>query len=452
VGAIHQMVKALELDKVIDEHVHVFKIRNPYSESDHILSMAFNALAGGECLEDIEVLRQDEAYMDMLGAERIPDPTTAGDFLRRFDSAASIHTLMDSINFVRTRVWKHRRRMLGDRALIDMDGSVTPTLGEKKEGMAMSYKGEWGYHPLLISLGNTQEVMYLQNRAGSVASHENAAVLVDKAIAVCREAGFKEIMLRGDTDFSQTRHLDRWDADGVQFVFGYDAKKNLIAQAEGMPADAWSRLRRSGQVVTSGKEREKRENTKEALVIANEYNNIKLLSEDIAEFDYQPHACSRPYRMVVVRKNLSVEKGETRLFDDVRYFFYITNDSARRSDLILQEAMERCNQENLIAQLKGGVHALHNPAHDLLSNWAYMVIVSLAWTLKAWFALMLPHVEDREAMLKAKFRTFLNAVMLIPAQVVATGRRIVVRLLAYTAHARLLIAAMQAIKPLRFST
>ena len=145
------------------------------------------------------------------------------------------------------------------------------------------------------------------------------------------------------------------------------------------------------------------------------------------------------YRMIVLRKNLSVERGEDVLFDDVRYFFYLTNSAAHAPADVVKEANERCNQENLIAQLKGGVRALHAPVNTLNANWAYMVMASLAWTLKAWMALSLPtvprwrskHVAERARWLAMEFRTFVNAVLTIPAQIVRTGRQLVVRVLAW---------------------
>src|ERR1700734_3946703 len=133
---------------------------------------------------------------------------------------------------------------------------------------------------------------------------------------------------------------------------------------------------------------------------------------------YRPTACRKTYRLVVVRKNLTVEKGEIRLFDDYRYFFYLTNDWDRPATEIVFDANQRCNQENLHAQLKGGVRALQAPVDTLESNWAYMVMTSLAWNLKAWWALTLPappgrwqerHREEKHWVLKLEFRTFLNA-------------------------------------------
>jgi hypothetical protein len=449
VGAIHTLVKRLQLDREIDAAVRLFKKHLPYHESDHILNIAYSFLAGGRCLEDIEVLRQDEAYMDMLGALRIRDPTTAGDFLRRFREPASIEALMGAINRVRLKVWRSRRRQLSPRAILDVDGTITPTLGEKKEGMGISYKGTWGYHPLLVSLANTQEPLFLLNRPGNKTSETDAAPWIDRGIELCREA-FDEVLLRGDTAYSLTENFDRWDDDKVTFVLGYKAHKNLVAIADGLPGSAWQRFQRPQRIVPQHMQRERRENTKEQIVRENDYDNIVLQSEDITEFEYQPGACKKPYRMVVIRKNLSREKGERHLFDEIRYFFYITNDFGLAAEGIVALANQRANQENLIEQLKNGVRALHNPAHDLLSNWAYMVIASLAWSLKAWFALSQHRVADREHLLRLEFKAFLNAVMLIPAQVVRTGRRIVVKLMAYTHEAKAIISTIQAIPALRF--
>lgn len=96
-----------------------------------------------------------------------------------------------------------------------------------------------------------------------------------------------------------------------------------------------------------------------------EFKNICLQSEHVAEFDYSPTLCAKTCRVVVVRKNLSIEKGEQVLFDDVKYFFYITNDREMSASELVFCANDRCNQENLIAQLKNGVRALQAPVDNL---------------------------------------------------------------------------------------
>ncbi len=441
IGAIHTMARKIGLIEEIDKAVKILKQHKPYHESDHVLNIAYNILCGGQVLDDIELRRNDEVFLDALGTQSIPDPTTAGDLCRRF-GYRDIEILMDVINEIRLSVWQQQPREFTEQtARIDGDGTIVPTDGECKQGMDLSYKGIWGYHPLLISLANTQEPLYLLNRSGNRPSHEGAAMLFDKAIDLCHRAGFKDILLRGDTDFSQTVELDRWDESGVRFIFGYNATANLKSTANGLYEQEFIELiRHADQAFQTDKPRKRPENIKEKVVKERGFRNIRLRSEDVAEFYYQPCACERPYRMVVLRKNLSIERGDNVLFDDILYFFYITNDRTLSAQDVVAEAGQRCNQENLIAQLKNGVRALHAPVNTLMANWAYMVMASLAWSLKAWFALMLPvvgrwrskHTRERELILRMEFRTFLSSFIMLPAQIVLKGRRIIYRLLSWS--------------------
>jgi len=438
IGAIHLLVRKLELDQAIDHHLGLLKIHLPYHESDHVLNIAYNLLAGGTCLEHLELLRSDEAYLDALGARRVPDPTTAGDFCRRFDTPA-IFRLQAVFNATRLKVWRQQPKSFFDEATLDADGTMVETTGECKQGMDINYKGQWGYHPLVLSLANTGEPLFVVNRSGNRPSHEQAAFYFDRAISLCRRAGFRKIRLRGDTDFTQSEHLDRWDTQGVKFVFGIDATKTLYALAGELPPNAWKTLVRRPKHKVKTKPRRRPENVKQQVVEAREFQDIRLVKEHVAEFRYRPVKCKNAYRVVVVWKELEVYCGQKRLFDDACCFFYITNDGEKPAEEIVFEANRRCNQENLLAQLKGDVRSLVAPVDNLLSNWAYMVMGSLAWSLKAWAALMLPeegrwpekHREEKRKLLRMEFSTFRAAIMRIPAQVLSTGRRIVYRLLAW---------------------
>lgn len=439
IGMIHQMAVNLGLDQTINEELHIFKRHFPYTESDHILNIAYNLLAGGTHLEHLELRRQDEAYLDAVGAMRIPDPTTAGDFCRRFWES-HIDRLMEAINKTRLKVWSLQPpSFLEGEVFLDADGTMVETTGECKQGIDVNYKGQWGYAPLVVSVGNTGEPLYIHNRPGNRPSHEGAGFYLDKAVSFCHRAGVEQVTLRGDTDFTQTGRLDGWHEQGVRFIFGIDARENLYQRAEELPEMAWKRLQRPPRYEVATEPRRRPENVKQQIVVEREFEDIHLLEEYVADFAYQPSKCHRPYRVVVVWKELEVTRGLFKQFDQSRCFFYITNDWERSPEEIVRLANARCNQENLIQQLKSDVRALTAPLDNLESNWAYMVIASLAWTLKVWAGMLLPvegrwhkkHTEEKQKLVRMDFTTFRNAIINVPAQIIRTGRRLVYRLLGW---------------------
>jgi hypothetical protein len=457
IGAMHLLVRKLGLDQAIDRHLGLLKINLPYHDSDHVLNIAYNLVAGGTCLEHLEFLRQDEAYLDALGARRIPDPTTAGDFCRRFD-VADIVRLQEIFNATRRKVWQQQPAAFFEEAIIEGDGTMVETTGQCKQGMDINHKGQWGYHPLVISLANTGEPLYILNRPGNRPSHEQAAGYFDRAITVCRGAGFRKILMRGDTDFSQTEHLDRWDADGDRFIFGIDATDALYARAVDLPKSAWKELQRRPKYTVRTQPRRRPENVKQQIVEQRQFEDIRLVKEYVAEFIYRPVKCRKSYRVIVVWKDLDVYRGQKKLLDTERCFFYITNAWEMSNEEVVFGANDRCDQENLLQQLKSGVRSLSAPVDNLLSNWAYMVMASLAWSLKAWAALLLPeagrwsekHAEEKRKLLRMDFATFRRALISVPTQILRTGRKIVYRLLAWNPWQQVFFRLLDQIaRPLR---
>ena len=231
IGAMHLLVQRLGLVEDIDNSLELLKVHLPYHESDHVLNLTYNILAGGQRLEDIELRRNDEVFLNGLGAERIPDPTTAGDFTRRFDPA-DIERLQECFNRARLKVWQVQPAGFLKEAFVDVDGTIAQTYGECKAGMDISYKGIWGYAPLIVSLANTKEVLYLVNRPGNAVSHSGSVEWIDRAVElVSQVAG--SVTIRGDTDFTQTGQLDRWDQVGRKSF--WDSTQSQIGGAGRSP-------------------------------------------------------------------------------------------------------------------------------------------------------------------------------------------------------------------------
>lgn len=386
VSAMLKLAEHVGLTDAINNHVRLLKSHAPYHESDHVLAMVMNVLCNGSRLEHLERLRNDSTFLDAIGADSIPDPTTAGDFCRRFKQS-DIDALMQAINEARINVWKQQDDSFFDQALIDVDGVIVATT------------------------------------------------------ATCIAGGFRRIRMRGDCKFSQTEYLDGWDALGVRFQFGYEARTNLKEIADNLDASAWKKLTRALPNNKTDETRTKPTNVKRQIIRERNYVHLEQLHEEVAEFDYQPNACDKTYRMVVVRKNISKEQGDVRLIDDIRYLFYISNDlPAVSSEDILFGCNDRCDQENLIAQLSGGVRSLCAPVDNLESNWAYMVITSIAWNLKSWSALLTPvapgqeqeHRAEKKRLLTMEFKTFLSVFIHVPCQILRHARKTIHRLLNWT--------------------
>jgi hypothetical protein len=436
-GLLQSVVEATGLPELVDLNLDLLKRHKPYHESDHVLALAYNILTGGEKIEDLDRLRRNEAALDALGARRLPGATTAGDFLRRFD-AEQVGHLIDAMLRASANVWQTRPVSERRLALIDVDGTLVDTTGECKEKMDISFNGRWGFGPLVVSLANTQEVLSVVNRPANRPSHDGAAEWMDKTVDWAKhQAGFERVRLRGDTDFSLTTHFDRWNEQDVEFVFGMDASEGLVKRAQQLVEESWKPLQRPERPV----KRRRPENVKKQVVQRRGFKNLKVVSEHVAEIDYSPSKAQETYRLIILKKRLEVTKGQLCLNEEIRYFFYITNISKDRMSTaqVVRESNARCHQENLIEQLKNGVQATRMPVAEFDANWAYLVIGSLAWNIKAWAGMLLPRSLGARQLLTMEFRRFLNEVILVAAQILHSGRRLIFRLLEVNNWSRLLL-------------
>jgi hypothetical protein len=206
--------------------------------------------------------------------------------------------------------------------------------------------------------------------------------------------------------------------------------------------------------MAKGEPRERPERFKDRIVRERGFKTLTRVREDVAEVAYRPTACQRTYRLIIVRQTIRVEEGQARLFDEIRYRFYLTNDREGTPRALVFKANDRCDQENLIAQLKGGAHALRAAVDNLVSNWAYMVMTALAWNLKAWFALSAPeHPRHKEAhrgqkrqLLRMEFKRFVGAIIQMPCQIVRGGRRLLYRLLSWNEWQGVVLRVVHALR------
>jgi hypothetical protein len=427
IGLIHMLAKKTGLLKEIDKELELLKRHLPYHESDHVANMAYNTLAGGTCLQDIELRRNDDAWLNALDAKIIPDPTTAGDFLRRF-SQEDIITLMDVKNTIRKKIWEKQPHNFKKEAIINIDGTISETTGKCKEGIDISYDGKWGYAPLVVSLEKTREPLYIINRSGNAPSHLGSALWVDKALDLV-EGTFEKVSVRGDTDFSLTTNFDKWD-QRCSFIFGMDARKNLKKLADAVPKSDWQVLEKQSRNAQTTP-RKRPENIKAQVVKERRFKRLETACEHISEFEYKPGKCQKAYRMIVLRKTINEFKGERLLFDDIRYFFYITNDWKKSARQLVDFYRKRADHENDIEQLKNGVRAMDNPSDSLNANWAYMVIASLAWDLKAWYGMLMPYRPLGLSIIRMEFKRFVQTFINIPCLILKSGRAIKYRIIGY---------------------
>lgn len=423
----HGLATALGVAEAIDGHVGVLKLHMPYHESDHLLVQAYNLFVGGTCLQDIQNLQDAEAVKRLLGAVRLPDPTTAGDFLRRF-RARHLGDLQTALDEVRVRAWSCLPKAKRRQATIDMDSTIKPVYGECKQGADFTYNRKYGYHPLLVTLAETGECLRLINRPGNVASEAGIGREIATVLPLVGEH-FERVYLRGDSKFCRRDLVKMADARGACFAFVKEQSPNLSKIVESLPKTAWTPFHghlEKRHVSKTGRTRKKRPRRKKRIAKQRGYRNLRTVREWVAETCYRLTNTEVDCRLVVKRKRLEVRDRQGQLFTEYRYQYVLSNIPASEMGAaeVVRFAYKRCHQENAIEQLKNGLGGLRMPTGELLANGVFMLAAQIAWNLRAWLSLLaLP-----EATLRWEWKWFRHAFVHVGARVVEHAGRVVVRL------------------------
>jgi len=288
-----RLVATLGIDREIDGELSLLRSHRPYRESDHVLTHVYNLFVGGTAIEDIADLQVSEPVRRILGAQQIPDPTTAGDFLRRFDEQ-SVANLDRAIDEVQRRAWKKQRaRKKGSIGLVDLDSHVHHVYGNQKQGADFTYKGGFGYHPLVVSLAETQECLRIINRPGNVASAEGAADCV-RELAPLLRSRFERVIFRGDSAFASQAIFDACEDEGMHFAMVSPRHANFDRLADEIPESRWKTFRAKGRQSAGPQARRKRgKNVRRHHARRRGKRDLKLERQWIAEIPYQPARSER---------------------------------------------------------------------------------------------------------------------------------------------------------------
>ena len=289
IGALHLLAQGLGLVYDIDEGLHLLKRHLPYHESDHVLNIAYNLLAGGSGLEHLEVRRNDEVYLDAFGAQRIPDPTTAGDFCRRF-TEGDVEQLMDIFNETRLRAWKGQPDAFFDEAFIDADGTLAPSDGRLQTRGGYLVQGGVGLPPAGGLAGQHRRAACTWSTAAATGPRTSTPTPTSTRPPPCADGrGSAEDHVPGRHRFHPDQaRLDRWDHDGVRFLFGIDAMVNLKGLGRAAPRP-WRTAGWRGRTGTRSRRHPARPGsaTGSRIVSERQFDTLKLIGEEVAEFPYR---------------------------------------------------------------------------------------------------------------------------------------------------------------------
>jgi hypothetical protein len=425
-------LKRFRVAQEIDARVHVLKFPLPFHESDHVLAQALNLYVGGACLEDQAALQHDEGVLRMLGACRLPDPTTAGDFLRRFEERVhpgSLAGLRSAIDAVQDAVWRKlagKRKKKRDLAVVDLDGHTKTLYGVQKEGADFDHKGRWSYNVLLASLAGTGECLAVRNRSGNLRSSHGAAELLEETLPRVNRR-FADVLVRADSDFDRRDVREACEAEGAFFAFVAREASNRLSWAEGIPESAWkpfrTRAHRDSQArrARPGFEaRRKKRNRRRRRARERGYTNLQLARQWVAEIPWTPPGSTKTYRMILRRQLIEESEGQESMFEFYRYRYVVTNlPHSWSAPEVIDATYQRCDQENVIEQMGSGVALWRMPVAEFDGNSAWLEIGRLAWNLGKWIAQLVLPAE----VVRWEWKRYRQAFVYLAAEVIHRSRQ-----------------------------
>ena len=391
---IRQLIERLGIAQAINAGLRLLRRHKPYAESDHILTLLYNLLSGGETLNDVNRLGDDPALLRVLGTEQVPHATSVGDFLARFKPKKAdreqrpLRKLREVIEGVQQRAFALLPRQRRKVATLDWDSSNHEVYGEQKEGADFAYDKTRCYNVLYATLAETGDVLYQDLREGNTYTSAGTAAVLPATIERVSEH-FRQVRMRADSGFYDQEIVKICAQRQVQFFIVAKQYKNLLKAVHAIPEDAWKSFepKQMNKGDRTGKKRRRQHNRKRTITLARRPNTWFKGKPQVASIRFRPATWDTSHRFVIKRTPI-VDKDDQQLYLDDglrRYSYYIVVTNSQDSDTaVLRTAQGRGNQENLIKDFKHGLGLSHVPTGVLAANQAYVLIAALAWNLKTW--------------------------------------------------------------------
>lgn len=350
--------------ELIDTNVTIKDRERGYPESENILSLCWNAILGGDCLLDLNVLRGDPGLPELLGIKSVMAPTTAGEFLRKF----TIGDLSDLQRVLQQAATQVRPFQKSDRVTIDLDASLYEQCSTRKQGSRMNYKGQIGYYPLFAFWAEEGEMLRTHLLSGNKRASSKALWFFKQAMAAVPEG--LPVALRADSEFylwDLIEFCEQFDPKAILYAITADQREGLMERVLALPEKSWKRYGPGQQV---------------------------------AELWYAP-VRRQPHRYIAKRTKIKDKKG----VETWRYHIVITNDHRRTPKQLMEWALKRCGVENRIKEHKNDFGFEKMPTNKYHANWAWLLISQLAWNLFSWFnRLCLPETCHRMTLATVRHR------------------------------------------------
>jgi hypothetical protein len=376
---LHDFAQRLGVARLLDEELRVKTRERGYGEGQAIGGLIYNLVLGGEPLSDLEVLRGDRGTQELMEVESVLAPTTAGEFLRKFD-IGDVQDLQRVHRRLQQRVRSHQQ---ATTCTIDLDSSIYEQASAHKEGSTKAYNGEIGYHPLFAFWAEEGELLFSHLRRGSAHTARNVLWFLREPRKRVPERAIKK--LRADRGFYSKAVVQWGEAEDFTFTITADQTAPLLDAIAAVPECRWQVL-------------------------------PEYAVAEVAELRYQPAGWSQPYRYVVKREVAETKAGALYW----KYHATVTNEEGLSARAVVVWHLQHAAMENALKEHKSGFGVEKLPTQKFHANWAYLLIGPLAFNLVAWFKrLVLPPSYQR-----ATLKTIRHHLLNLAGKLVHTARRV----------------------------